>query len=339
MSATNESVEALRSQIAVLNEKIAELEHHKVQLDLVLKATGVGIWDWQVQTGELALNERWANIIGYSLEELKPTSVETWLKYAHPEDLGESDRLLKENWAGKTDYYIFESRMKHKDGHWVWVYDTGQVTEWEPEGVPKRMVGTHIDITEQKLTQLSLDQANKELERLVRVDPLSNIPNRRAYDERLAFELASANRQGAPLSLLIVDVDYFKKYNDTYGHEQGDIVIQAVATALKSTLTRETDFVARYGGEEFVILLPSTDLQGARHLCAEILDVITSLKIDHESSQCSDFLSVSIGVSSTESGTSDLFREADQALYFAKGNGRNQFRTYDEKGVNAHQSL
>jgi len=187
---------------------------------------------------------------------------------------------------------------------------------------------------EQKQILLSLDQANKELTRLVRVDPLSNIPNRRAYSERLAIELAVSKRQAKPLSLLIVDIDYFKKYNDTYGHERGDIAIQSVATALKKALPREIDFVSRFGGEEFVILLPSTNDHGARTVCAAILDGIASLKIDHKNSQCSDFLSVSIGASSTESGSPDLFKQADYALYYAKGEGRNQYKIYDHKAEN-----
>ena len=153
----SDKIQALNRQINELNKRIDELMHHKEQLDLVIKATGVGIWDWKVQTGELSLNERWANIIGYSLAEISPTSVETWIQYAHPDDLELSDRLLKEHWAGESEYYIFESRMKHKNGSWIWVYDTGRVTEWESEGVPKRMVGTHVDITEQKNTQFRLD--------------------------------------------------------------------------------------------------------------------------------------------------------------------------------------
>lgn len=262
-----ESIATLKAHIAQLNKRIDELAHHESQLDLVIQHTGIGIWDWHVQTGETVFNERWANIIGYALEEIAPVSIETWMKYAHPDDLKESDRLLKEHWAGKTDYYIFESRMKHKDGHWVWVYDTGRVTEWVSEGVPKRMVGTHLDITDQKNNQFLLDRTNKELEQLIHIDPLSNIANRRAYNQRLTTELATAKRLGMPLALLIVDIDHFKIYNDLYGHEEGDVVIQRVAKQLASSLARESDFVARYGGEEFVVLLPFTTAENAAITC------------------------------------------------------------------------
>jgi PAS domain-containing protein len=99
----SETIESLKLEINRLNQRNLELETHKTQLELVIKSTGVGIWDWYVQTGETKFNERWANIIGYTLEELSPVSIETWIKYAHPDDLKESDRLLKEIWAGKTE--------------------------------------------------------------------------------------------------------------------------------------------------------------------------------------------------------------------------------------------
>jgi len=134
------------------------------QLQLVIKSTGVGIWDWHVQTGETVFNERWADIIGYTLDELAPVSIKTWETCAHPDDLEESGRRLQEHWQGLTDYYIFESRMKHKDGSWVWVYDTGKVIEWTEDGKPSRMIGTHLDITEQKnLEEICLRQREQLL--------------------------------------------------------------------------------------------------------------------------------------------------------------------------------
>ena len=156
-------VEQLQSQVDVLKMEISKLKDNKQQLELVIKGTGLGIWDWYVQTGKTIFNERWANIIGYTLEELSPVSIQTWMEYAHPDDIKESGRLLEEHWAGGTEYYIFESRMKHKDGHWVWVYDAGQVIEWESNGAPKRMIGTHLDISERKTLELEKEALNKHL--------------------------------------------------------------------------------------------------------------------------------------------------------------------------------
>ncbi len=129
------------------------IKESQSQLELVLKSTEVGIWDWQVQTGEVVFNERWAEIIGYSLKELEPTTIETWMAHAHPDDLQQSEQKLKQYWQGKANNYTNESRMKHRDGHWIWVLDTGKVVEWQTDGKPRRMVGTHIDITRHKLEE------------------------------------------------------------------------------------------------------------------------------------------------------------------------------------------
>lgn len=155
--------EQLQSQIEALKVELSELKDKTQQLELVVKSSGVGIWDWHVQTGKTILNERWANILGYTLEELSPVNIDTWMEHAHPDDFVESGRLLEEHWAGRTEHYIFESRMKHKDGHWIWVYDSGQVIEWEPNGAPKRMIGTHIDISERKTLELEKEALNKHL--------------------------------------------------------------------------------------------------------------------------------------------------------------------------------
>lgn len=133
-----------------------EMTENKERLELVVDSTAVGIWDWSVQTGEVQLNRRWAEIVGYELEELEPVSIETWLSLAHPDDLPESERLLQAHWSRETDHYVCEARMKHKAGHWVWVLDTGRVVEWGENDEPIRMVGTHLDITEQKKAELEL---------------------------------------------------------------------------------------------------------------------------------------------------------------------------------------
>jgi len=157
------SMESLESQIKDLKAQVSALKNREYQLELVIEGASVGIWDWYVQSGEASFNERWSNIIGYTLEELRPVSIETWMKYAHPDDLKESDRLLKEHWAGTTEYYTFESRMRHKDGHWIWVYATGKVIEWESDGVAKRMIGTHLDITEKKESAIQVATEAREL--------------------------------------------------------------------------------------------------------------------------------------------------------------------------------
>lgn len=131
-------------------QDLTDIKHDEVRFKSILEGTNVGTWEWNVQTGETIFNETWAQIVGYTLEELKPINIDTWLKLAHPEDLEESSRRLNDCFEKKTIFYEFETRMKHKDGHWVWVYERGKVFEWTKEGKPLIMYGTHQDITEQK---------------------------------------------------------------------------------------------------------------------------------------------------------------------------------------------
>lgn len=137
------------------------LQESEERLDMALEGTRAGLWDWNVQTGETVFNERWAEIVGYELEELEPVSIETWEELAHPEDLERSNELLEKHFAGETDYYEFEGRMKHKNGDWVWILDRGRIVEWDDEGNPVRMVGTHIDITERVRVQEALRKSEE----------------------------------------------------------------------------------------------------------------------------------------------------------------------------------
>lgn len=123
----------------------------------VIDGTNVGTWEWNVQTGETIFNAKWAEILGYNLEELEPVSIETWTKFAHPDDLEESTKKLNLCFEKKEEFYEAEIRMKHKSGHWIWVFDRGKVFSWTSDGKPLKMYGTHQDITQRKL-----DERNRE---------------------------------------------------------------------------------------------------------------------------------------------------------------------------------
>ncbi|MEI7815363.1 MAG: PAS domain S-box protein, partial [Coriobacteriia bacterium] len=137
------------------------LSERNARLAVIVEGAGVGTWEWNVQTGELVINERWARIIGFTLDELAPVSVETWEKYGHPDDLIRSGELLDLHFAGELEYYDFECRMRHKDGHWVWVRDRGRVLTRTAAGEPLIMVGTHTDITEFKHADEELRRERK----------------------------------------------------------------------------------------------------------------------------------------------------------------------------------
>jgi len=131
----------------------------KQRLAGILRGTNSGTWEWNVQTGETVFNERWAEIIGYSLEELSPVYIETWTSLCHPDDLKASGQLLERHFQGELDYYEFESRMKHKSGAWIWILDRGRVVSWTDNGKPLLMMGTHQDITERKQAEEALKES------------------------------------------------------------------------------------------------------------------------------------------------------------------------------------
>tara|TARA_B110000008_G_scaffold96062_1_gene98593 strand:+ start:2563 stop:4707 length:2145 start_codon:yes stop_codon:yes gene_type:complete len=124
------------------------------RLELVIEAAAVGIWDWQVQTGEITFNQRWAEIIGYSVEELMPMAFDTWSSKVHPDDLTLATEVLEKHLRDELDLYSVEIRMLHKNGQYIWILASGRVVEWESDGLPKRMLGTHQDISERKANEL-----------------------------------------------------------------------------------------------------------------------------------------------------------------------------------------
>ncbi len=150
----------------ITERKAAEfaLAEERRRLSDILAGTNVGTWEWNVQTGETIFNERWAEIIGYSLKELAPVSIETWAKFAHPDDLKTSNAHLNNHFDGKSEFYEFECRMQHKDGRWIWVLDRGRVHSWDIKGRPLLMSGTHQDITERKKMENALRDSEEKLQ-------------------------------------------------------------------------------------------------------------------------------------------------------------------------------
>ena len=145
---------------ALAQEKLRASEE---RLDCAIEGSGVGLWDWHVQTGEAVFNERWAEIVGHTLAELAPLSIETWTSLCHPDDLERSGELLEQHFCGQSAQYECEARMRHKDGHWIWVLDRGKVSEWGSDGRPLRMIGTHLDISARKQAEEALRQSQEQL--------------------------------------------------------------------------------------------------------------------------------------------------------------------------------
>ena len=175
-------------------------------------------------------------------------------------------------------------------------------------------------------------QRTEQLRQMSMKDGLTGIANRRSFDERLVGDWARSLRSGKSLSLLMVDIDHFKQYNDHYGHLAGDNCIRAVAKALERAVSRGLDFVARYGGEEFAILLEDTQTQGASRVAKACLKAVARLAIPHADSSAGQIVSISVGIRSMlatpQTDTDVLIRQADRALYQSKRDGRNRYSVF-----------
>ena len=185
-------------------------------------------------------------------------------------------------------------------------------------------------------TQAKLEQSNAELKKLSCLDGLTGIANRRRLDEFLRMECLRSARDDTPMSLVLIDIDFFKPYNDHYGHLAGDECLRRVARGLDEAVQRASDLIARYGGEEFAVVLPNTDLNGAKRIASELCEKIRSLAIPHEYSQAADIVTISMGVVSRVAcenlSPADLINLADAALYEAKESGRNRYIVAEEQG-------
>lgn len=183
-------------------------------------------------------------------------------------------------------------------------------------------------LKELQKTQVELAKANEELRRLATLDGLTGLANRRCFDEYLSSEWKRLAREQKPLSLILCDVDYFKYYNDCYGHQGGDDCLRQVAQVINRAVKRPADLVARYGGEEFAVILPNTSAEGAVNVAQFIQEEIHRLELPHAQSEVSQYITLSLGVCSTipsvNSSPEALVSRTDEALYTAKRQGRDR---------------
>jgi len=192
-----------------------------------------------------------------------------------------------------------------------------------------------IKITDKASTNMITGQKEQinELTTAVNHDVLTGIYNRRFMEENLKSIIKANSRSGGLLSVLMLDIDYFKKYNDTYGHSQGDTCLKSVAEAVTGTLSREEDFAARYGGEEFAVVLPNTDVKGAQMIANKIIASMQALNIPHGKNEAASYVTVSIGITTgiVQHGqkSNDYIKRADKALYMSKNSGRNRYTYID----------
>lgn len=257
-------------------------------------------------------------ITGWSAEELLDTSA---LAGIHPDDVERVEQVIAALKNGEAEEARFIYRQRHRDKGEIWAEAALHVTPAADSGEVDGVVAVMRDITEQKDLQ-------DKLASLAATDALTGLANRRAFDERLADEWARARRDGTQLSLLLIDVDHFKKFNDHYGHLAGDGCLRALGRILSATARRPADLAARYGGEEFAVLLPNTDPDGCAEVGEGIRQALHDLAMLHAQNPPSRLVTASVGaatsVPSQSSDSSTLVAAADRALYAAKDSGRDR---------------
>jgi diguanylate cyclase (GGDEF)-like protein/PAS domain S-box-containing protein len=264
------------------------------------------------------------NLLGWKPEELIGKGPEV---YILPEDLPQLDTAGVKILAAENHIDIAMIRMQRKDGSVVWVEINVRLVRDSVTGEPKEYVIVMRDMTERK-------ELEERLSALALTDSLTGLMNRRSFDESLTREWKRAVRHGSQVSLLFLDIDHFKRFNDRYGHQAGDDCLRAVAEAV-SDAVRTTDRVARYGGEEIAVILPSTSTAGAAEAAEKVRSAIEALRLPHEGNpEGGGWLTVSVGVATAlarHGGTmrmpASLLQSADNAMYKAKHEGRNRVVT------------
>ncbi|MEB0226898.1 sensor domain-containing diguanylate cyclase [Pseudomonas sp. 10S4] len=288
----------------------------------LLESTKAIPWriDWKTMTFSY-IGPQIESLLGWKQDSW--TSVNDWVERMHPDDRDYVvDFCVSQSRAGvdhEADY-----RALTENGDYVWIRDVVHVVR--KDGEVEALVGFMFDISERKKTEEHLIRLQKQLEEYSFQDGLTGIANRRMFDTVLEREWSNAQRTGLPLSLLILDIDYFKQYNDHYGHIQGDECLRRVAQTLSRAANRPRDFIARIGGEEFVWLLPESDAESARLVARKCLHLIRQQQIPHEFSTVSALVTLSLGVGTTVVHLGDsavnFVEQVDKLLYRAKHNGR-----------------
>lgn len=299
-----------------------DLSLERARLNAILEGTRVGTWEWNVQTGKTVFNEQWAAIVGYQLAELEPVSIQTWIGMVHPEDLQKSDLLIKQHLAGEAPFYECEARMRHKEGHWVWVLDRGKISKWSEDGKPLIMYGTHQDITREKQKMDTYHYGAHH-------DVLTDLPNRILLSDRLSQALALAERAKTHVALLFMDLDGFKFINDNHGHDAGDVVLQTVARRIQQCI-RASDTLARVGGDEFVALLQDVGDDNESLKMANLFNSEVRRPIPlPDGGEGHVSLSIGIAIYPQHGMTAELLSEhADQAMYQVKKSSKNAALVY-----------
>lgn len=311
-------------QIVVFSRDISARKHAELliinkeqQLNFVLESSDLGFWDWDIPSGKVHRNHIWAEMLGYTYDEIKFTTSQ-WADFVHPDDINNAWKSINDALEGRTSMHELVYRMRTKSGEYKWILDRAKVVQRDAEGKAVRMTGSHADYTERKRLEL-------ELTRQAHLDYLTGLSNRRHFMLQGEVELSRAIRYGTPLSVLMLDIDFFKKVNDSYGHQVGDAVLQALSKVCQDTL-RQVDVAGRIGGEEFAVILPETEAEEALEVAERLREAVAKAEVTMSVGLPIHF-TVSIGVTTLHDQNVNidmLLNQADKALYEAKETGRNK---------------
>lgn len=304
---------------------VTELANDSVVYKTLLESTHAIPWKIDWATMQFAyIGPQIETLLGWSQQSWR--RVDDWAARMHPDDRDAAVNFCVAQSLAGVDHEV-DYRALTKDNGYVWIRDVVHVLR-NNSGEVESLIGFMFDITERKKTEEKLLALRKELEALSFKDGLTNIANRRRFDTSLEREWETARSNRQPLSILMFDIDFFKQYNDCYGHVRGDQCLTDVAQTLSLALDGPRDLVARFGGEEFVVLLPQTDAAVAFKVAERCQRLIAKKAIPHAQSPHQQQLTVSIGVGTTVPSQhmepSAFIDAVDRQLYAAKDSGRNR---------------
>jgi len=285
-----------------------------------LEGAGEGVWDWNLQTDQVFRSDRWHEMYGYREGDVGPSAMDG-RKLIHADDLAHAVEDIEAYLAGRSKTFVSEFRLRCGDGSWKWTQSRGQVVESDSAGQPLRMIGIHTDISDRKYSEERVFQ-------LAHYDTLTGLPNRVLFMDRLHQDISKAQRHEHSLTLVFLDLDRFKEVNDALGHDAGDQLLKEAAQRLKGCV-RASDTVARLGGDEFTIILNNLSDSASLEQIAQ--NILNQLAEPFHLGEEMIYLSTSIGITIYPDDATDvdvLLKNADQAMYAAKDEGRNRYNYF-----------
>lgn len=308
-----------------MNNTPTDLDEQSSVYKTLLESTKAIPWKIDWKTMQFAyIGPQIESLLGWTPESW--ATVEDWVTRMHPEDQAWVPNFCVSQSESGIDHEA-DYQALHKDGHYVWIRDVVHVVR-NAQGDVEALIGFMFDISERKKTEQELTALQKKLEEYSFKDGLTGIANRRMFDNVLDDAWYQALRNSQPLSVILLDIDHFKQYNDLHGHLEGDDCLKRIAALLEGTIKRSRDFVARFGGEEFVVILPETDAESAVKIGQRLQDQLFREQLPHAAPDASKWVTVSMGIGTLTPTRDDAPRDflnlIDQRLYDAKKAGRNK---------------